>query len=101
MWNPLGIVGVITAFNFPCAVLGKSRNLEIARLYLYIVSISRMDRYNIPLHSILYLEVGTWTQSPVLEMLYYYKECFLFLEIPYKSGLIPIKYFLCNLLIAS
>ncbi|KAL8472802.1 hypothetical protein ACS0TY_029860 [Phlomoides rotata] len=22
MWNPLGIVNVITAFNFPCAVLG-------------------------------------------------------------------------------
>ncbi|RDX69397.1 hypothetical protein CR513_51493, partial [Mucuna pruriens] len=22
VWNPLGIVGVITAFNFPCAVLG-------------------------------------------------------------------------------
>ncbi|GLT56034.1 hypothetical protein SLA2020_291070 [Shorea laevis] len=22
MWNPLGIVGIITAFNFPCAVLG-------------------------------------------------------------------------------
>ncbi|XP_010064024.2 aldehyde dehydrogenase family 7 member B4 [Eucalyptus grandis] len=22
MWNPLGVVGVITAFNFPCAVLG-------------------------------------------------------------------------------
>lgn len=21
-WNPLGIVGVITAFNFPCAVFG-------------------------------------------------------------------------------
>lgn len=23
VWNPLGIVGVITAFNFPCAVLGE------------------------------------------------------------------------------
>jgi hypothetical protein len=23
VWNPLGIVGVITAFNFPCAVLGQ------------------------------------------------------------------------------
>ena len=22
VWNPLGIVGVITAFNFPCVVLG-------------------------------------------------------------------------------
>lgn len=22
IWNPLGIVGVITAFNFPCAVFG-------------------------------------------------------------------------------
>ena len=22
VWNPLGIVGVITAFNFPCAVCG-------------------------------------------------------------------------------
>ena len=21
-WNPLGVVGVITAFNFPCAVFG-------------------------------------------------------------------------------
>jgi len=21
-WNPLGIVGVVTAFNFPCAVMG-------------------------------------------------------------------------------
>ena len=22
VWNPLGIIGVITAFNFPCAVFG-------------------------------------------------------------------------------
>ena len=22
MWNPLGVVGVISAFNFPCAVYG-------------------------------------------------------------------------------
>lgn len=22
VWNPVGIVGVITAFNFPCAVFG-------------------------------------------------------------------------------
>ena len=28
VWNPLGLIGVITAFNFPCAVLGW--NLAIA-----------------------------------------------------------------------
>lgn len=27
-WNPLGLIGVITAFNFPCAVFGW--NLTIA-----------------------------------------------------------------------
>lgn len=30
MWNPLGLIGVITAFNFPCAVLGW--NLAIAMI---------------------------------------------------------------------
>ena len=36
VWNPLGIVGVITAFNFPCAVLGTVPPpwLLIARLVL-------------------------------------------------------------------
>ncbi|KAG5523586.1 hypothetical protein RHGRI_035400 [Rhododendron griersonianum] len=29
MWNPLGIVGVITAFNFPCAVLGWNACLAL------------------------------------------------------------------------
>lgn len=29
-WNPLGLIGVITAFNFPCAVLGW--NLAIAMI---------------------------------------------------------------------
>ncbi|XWS18804.1 hypothetical protein CRYUN_Cryun32bG0076300 [Craigia yunnanensis] len=29
MWNPLGIVGVITAFNFPCAVLGWNACIEL------------------------------------------------------------------------
>jgi|UniRef100_A0A803NS04 aldehyde dehydrogenase family 7 protein A1 len=29
VWNPLGIVGVITAFNFPCAVLGWNACLAL------------------------------------------------------------------------
>ncbi|CAI9114434.1 OLC1v1015159C3 [Oldenlandia corymbosa var. corymbosa] len=29
MWNPLGIIGVITAFNFPCAVLGWNACLAL------------------------------------------------------------------------
>ena len=29
-WNPLGIIGVITAFNFPCAVYGW--NLALAMI---------------------------------------------------------------------
>ncbi|KAM7254398.1 hypothetical protein ACFE04_003778 [Oxalis oulophora] len=29
MWNPLGVVGVITAFNFPCAVLGWNACLAL------------------------------------------------------------------------
>lgn len=29
MWNPLGIVGVITAFNFPVAVYGWNNALSL------------------------------------------------------------------------
>ncbi|XP_073010362.1 aldehyde dehydrogenase family 7 member A1 [Typha latifolia] len=30
VWNPLGVVGVITAFNFPCAVLGWNACIALA-----------------------------------------------------------------------
>jgi len=39
VWNPLGVVGVITAFNFPCAVLGNSL---IAHMVHYISRISNI-----------------------------------------------------------
>lgn len=29
LWNPLGIVGVITAFNFPCAVFGWNAAISL------------------------------------------------------------------------
>lgn len=29
IWNPLGIVGVITAFNFPCAVFGPNAAIAL------------------------------------------------------------------------
>jgi aldehyde dehydrogenase family 7 protein A1 len=29
-WNPLGIIGVITAFNFPCAVFGWNQAISLA-----------------------------------------------------------------------
>lgn len=40
MWNPLGIVGVITAFNFPCAVLGETfRSLDLpSSLFISLIS---------------------------------------------------------------
>lgn len=31
VWNPLGIVGVITAFNFPCVVLGWNAYIALVR----------------------------------------------------------------------
>lgn len=29
-WNPLGIIGVISAFNFPCAVFGWNNAISLA-----------------------------------------------------------------------
>jgi acyl-CoA reductase-like NAD-dependent aldehyde dehydrogenase len=29
-WNPLGIIGIITAFNFPCAVFGWNQAIALA-----------------------------------------------------------------------
>ncbi|CAF4638366.1 unnamed protein product, partial [Rotaria socialis] len=29
-WNPLGIIGIITAFNFPCAVFGWNQAISLA-----------------------------------------------------------------------
>jgi aldehyde dehydrogenase family 7 protein A1 len=28
-WNPLGLIGIITAFNFPCAVLGWNATVSL------------------------------------------------------------------------
>jgi acyl-CoA reductase-like NAD-dependent aldehyde dehydrogenase len=29
-WNPLGIIGIITAFNFPCAVFGWNQAIALS-----------------------------------------------------------------------
>ncbi|KAF6135191.1 hypothetical protein GIB67_035262 [Kingdonia uniflora] len=46
MWNPLGIVDVITAFNFPCAVLGESLYSHFVGIYLmkcmYCISLRQL-----------------------------------------------------------
>jgi acyl-CoA reductase-like NAD-dependent aldehyde dehydrogenase len=28
-WNPLGVIGVISAFNFPCAVFGWNNAISL------------------------------------------------------------------------
>lgn len=28
-WNPLGLIGIITAFNFPCAVFGWNQSISL------------------------------------------------------------------------
>lgn len=49
VWNPLGIVGVITAFNFPCAVLGLFLFcLTVTEKVLFILSI-RTDKDHLDL----------------------------------------------------
>ncbi|KAF6175969.1 hypothetical protein GIB67_003457, partial [Kingdonia uniflora] len=46
MWNPHGIVGVITAFNFPYAVLGESLYSHLVGIYLmectYYISLRQL-----------------------------------------------------------
>jgi acyl-CoA reductase-like NAD-dependent aldehyde dehydrogenase len=29
-WNPLGVIGIITAFNFPCAVFRWNQAIALA-----------------------------------------------------------------------
>jgi len=38
MWNPLGVVGVISAFNFPCAVYGWNAAIAWVRKFVGILS---------------------------------------------------------------
>ena len=44
-WNPLGIVGVISAFNFPCAVFGWNQSIALAcgNVTLWFVSLSLLS----------------------------------------------------------
>ncbi|KAM1804892.1 hypothetical protein ACFX12_030703 [Malus domestica] len=35
VWNPLGIVGVITAFNFPCAILAAKPQVLTFKEYSF------------------------------------------------------------------
>ena len=34
-WNPLGIIGVISAFNFPCAVFGWNNALSLVKFFYF------------------------------------------------------------------
>ncbi|KAL6549544.1 Aldehyde dehydrogenase 7 member B4 [Orobanche hederae] len=47
MWNPLGIVGVITAFNFPCAVLGAPTTPLITIAMTKIIA-GVLEKNNLP-----------------------------------------------------
>ncbi|KAE9453351.1 hypothetical protein C3L33_14732, partial [Rhododendron williamsianum] len=58
MWNPLGIVGVITAFNFPCAVLGWNACLALVCGDCVVCSFNKL---------ILFLLVGLMVQKTVNE----------------------------------
>ena len=35
-WNPVGLVGVITAFNFPCAVFGWNSSISMVLSLIHI-----------------------------------------------------------------
>ena len=38
-WNPLGIIGVISAFNFPCAVFGWNNALSLVKYSFSLIYI--------------------------------------------------------------
>ena len=38
-WNPLGIVGVISAFNFPCAVFGWNNALSLVKATILAIEL--------------------------------------------------------------
>ncbi|KAL6560005.1 hypothetical protein OROGR_005122 [Orobanche gracilis] len=49
MWNPLGIVGVITAFNFPCAVLVKGApTTPLITIAMTKIIAGVLERNNLP-----------------------------------------------------
>ena len=43
MWNPLGIVGVITAFNFPVAVYGWNNALSLVNVTMLFITSSDLS----------------------------------------------------------
>ena len=52
-WNPLGVVGVISAFNFPAAVFGWNNAIALVcgntTLWsIYLFNISYLAKYNLP-----------------------------------------------------
>ena len=69
-WNPLGVVGIITAFNFPCAVFGWNQSVSLAcgnvtlwyrnflyKIFAFISFIFRKGAPTTPLTSIAIIKI--------------------------------------------